>query len=76
MACNSSRKSYFKTSNPRATIAHRRSTSTVTGQSVFVFCVFFGDLIKIEDAGVGTPLKIDLSNIQGQLTLMITFKLT
>ena len=36
------------------------STSTVTGQSV--------DLIKIEDAGVATTLKIDFSNIQGQLT--------
>ena len=26
------------------------------------------DLIKIEDAGVATTLKIDFSNIQGQLT--------
>ena len=29
---------------------------------------FFEDLIKIEDAGVATTLKIDFSNIQGQLT--------
>ena len=42
------------------------STSTVTGQSVFVLFVCF--FIKIEDAGVATTLKIDFSNIQGQLT--------
>ena len=29
---------------------------------------FFEDLIKIEDAGVATTLKIYFSNIQGQLT--------
>ena len=28
----------------------------------------FEDLIKIEDAGVATTLKIDFSNIQGQIT--------
>ena len=33
----------------------------------FVF-FFFEELIKIEDAGVATTLKIDFSNIQGQLT--------
>ena len=31
-------------------------------------CFFFENLIKIEDAGVATTLKIDFSNIQGQLT--------
>ena len=31
--------------------------------------MFFEDLIKTEDAGVATTLKIDFSNIQGQLTL-------
>ena len=36
---------------------------------VVAFCLFFfEDLIKIEDAGVATTLKIDFSNIQGQLT--------
>ena len=34
----------------------------------FVVVDFFEDLIKIEDAGVVTTLKIDFSNIQGQLT--------
>ena len=35
----------------------------------FFFVVFFFEnLIKIEDAGVATTLKIDFSNIQGQLT--------
>ena len=38
------------------------STSTVTGQSVVVFFfLFFFYLIKIEDAGVATTLKIDFS---------------
>ena len=33
------------------------------------FCFFFlENLIKIEDAGVATTLKINFSNIQGQLT--------
>ena len=36
---------------------------------VLFFSFFFEDLIKIEDAGVATTLKIDFSNIQGQLTL-------
>ena len=31
-------------------------------------CVCFENLIKIEDAGMATTLKIDFSNIQGQLT--------
>ena len=35
----------------------------------FFFFFFFEDLIKIEDAGAATTLKIDFSNIQGQLTL-------
>ena len=34
----------------------------------FFFFFFFEDLIKIEDAGVATTLKIDFLNIQGQLT--------
>ena len=34
----------------------------------FFFFFFFLNLIKIEDAGVATTLKIDFSNIQGQLT--------
>ena len=34
---------------------------------LFIFFIF-QDLIKIEDAGVATTLKIDFSNIQGQLT--------
>ena len=34
----------------------------------FFFFFFFENLIKIEDAGVATTLKIDFSNIQGQLT--------
>ena len=33
------------------------------------FFFFFLNLIKIEDVGVATTLKIDFSNIQGQLTL-------
>ena len=33
-----------------------------------VFLIFSENLIKIEDAGVATTLKIDFSNIQGQLT--------
>ena len=33
-----------------------------------MFLFFFENLIKIEDAGVATTLKIDFSNIQGQLT--------
>ena len=35
---------------------------------VFYLFIFFENLIKIEDAGVATTLKIDFSNIQGQLT--------
>ena len=41
---------------------------------MFFFFFFFwgggggGNLIKTEDAGVATTLKIDFSNIQGQLT--------
>ena len=34
----------------------------------FFVVVFFLSLIKIGDAGVATTLKIDFSNIQGQLT--------
>ena len=34
---------------------------------LFIY-LFFEDLIKIEDAGVTTTLRIDFSNIQGQLT--------
>ena len=35
---------------------------------LFFYFYFFFNLIKIEDAGVATSLKIDFSNIQGQLT--------
>ena len=42
-------------------------------QQVHCCCLFFyfifENLIKIEDAGVATTLKIDFSNVQGQLTL-------
>ena len=42
-------------------LTHPRSYESVTSTNE-------GDLIKIEDAGVATTLKIDFSNIQGQLT--------
>ena len=60
-----------KTSSPRATIAHLRVNkySHWTKWLYFFFFVVVEDLIKIEDAGVTTTLKIDFSNIQGQLTL-------
>ena len=35
---------------------------------MIVLINFRTDLIKIEDAGVAATLKIDFSNIQGQLT--------
>ena len=36
--------------------------------SFYLFIYFFGEnLIKIADAGVATTLKIDFSNVQGQL---------
>ena len=35
----------------------------------FFFFFFLKNLIKIEDAGGATTLKVDFSNIQGQLTL-------
>ena len=53
------------TSSPRATIAHLRVNKYSHWTKC---CFFFEDLIKTEDAGVATTLKIDFSNIQGQLT--------
>ena len=61
-----------RTSSPRATIAHLRVNKYSHRTKCFFFFFFFfeeeEDLIKIEDAGVATTLKIDFSNIQGQLT--------
>ena len=69
------------TSSPRATIAHLRVNKyshwtkwllffffVVVFFFFFFFFFFFEDLIKIEDAGVATTLKIDFSSVQGQLT--------
>ena len=55
---------------PWATIAHLRVNkySHWTKCFFFFFLFFFENLIKIEDAGEATALKIDFSNIQGQLT--------
>ena len=70
---NDVNKNASSTSSPRAMIAHLRVNKySHWTKCVFFFCffscVFFEDLIKIEDAGVATTLKIDFSNIQGQLT--------
>ena len=53
-----------------ASIAHLRVNKYSHWTKCFFFCfvLFFEDLIKTEDAGVPTTLKIDFSNIQGQLT--------
>ena len=65
------------TSSPRATIAHLRVNKYSHWTVLFIFIYyffffffffFFENLIKIEDAGVATTLKIDFSNLQGQLT--------
>ena len=72
------------TSSPRATIANLRVNKYSHWTRCFFFFFFFfflffffveeeeeeeeEDLIKIEDSGVATGLKIDCSNIQGQLT--------
>ena len=59
----------YQTSSPRATIAHLRVNKySHWTKWLFFVCLFFEDLIKIEDAGVATTLKIDFSKIQGQLT--------
>ena len=72
---NNLNKNASSTSSPRAMIAHLRVNKYSHWTKcvcVFFFCfvlfLFFEDLIKIEDAGVATTLKIDFSNIQGQLT--------
>ena len=60
------------TSSPRATIAHLRVNKYSHWTKrlfFFVLFLFFEDLINIEEDGVATTLKIDFSNIQGQLTL-------
>ena len=57
------------TSSPRATIAHLRVNKYSHWIKCGFFFFFFEDLIKIEDAGVATTLKIDFTNIEGQLTL-------
>ena len=68
--------------SPIATIAHLRVNKYSHWTKCFFFFFFFfcfvffffflffffEDLIIIEDAGVATTLKIDFSNIQGQLT--------
>ena len=51
-----------------ATITHLRVNKYSHWTIFFFFFFFFENLIKIEDAGVATTLKIDFSNIQGQLT--------
>ena len=62
---NSTFELHHETSSPRATIAHLRVNKSL--DKVLFFFFFFEDLIKIEDAGVAATLKIDFSNIQGQL---------
>ena len=62
------------TSSPRSTIAHLRVNKySHWTKCVFFFC-FFEDLIKIEDAGVATTLKIKHSRaansaVQGRIWL-------
>ena len=68
---NDVNKNASSTSSPRAMIAHLRVNKYSHWTKCFFFFFFFfffDDLIKIEDAGVATTLKIDFSNIQGQLT--------
>ena len=54
----------IETSSPKGNDRSPENQQVQSLDKVF----FFENLIKIEDAGVPTTLKIDVSNIQGQLT--------